>query len=348
MSPAMPACERYLELDTVELWVSNLERTKQVLTRFGFTDEATSEGRSDEDVARLVSGGVSLIVRQGTSDSSAIARHVAAHGDGVGDVNLVCDDIGALVDRALAHGLKTSTDGACAQIDLLGDGNILHTIRDRKISPSNPPNGDPGLQMRAVDHVTYCLPFGSLNHVARAYREVFGLEPVDVGDCREVGDTVTGMQSVVLRSARGFTVVLTEPMSATSTGQTQHFVQQRAGAGVQHVAIAYDDLAAAVQSLRSNGVLFLAVPHEHLEHSHRRLHDRALPWDALRREEILVDADEEGLLFQLFTRPITDGSGFFFELIQREGATGFGAANVRALFAAVEASVPHDRERRLS
>jgi 4-hydroxyphenylpyruvate dioxygenase-like putative hemolysin len=85
-------------------------------------------------------------------------------------------------------------------------------------------------------------------------------------------------------------------------------------------------------------VRFLDVPEEHLEGSYRRLQDRALPWDDLRREQILVDADDEGLLFQRFTQPVI-GSGFFFELIQRAGATGFGAGNVRALFAAVDASI---------
>jgi 4-hydroxymandelate synthase len=331
-----------VELDVLELWVGDLGQTKRVLTTmFGFEpDETEFKPRPDEETACLTCGNVSLIVRQGTSAANPISRHVAAHGDGVGDVALVCGDVGAVVDRALAHGLKVSNESGCSQIDLLGDGTILHSIRDRRIvSRPDTPGRQSGIQIRAIDHITYCLPWGMMDRAAHAYREVFKLEYVEVKDCAEIGDGVNGMRSTVLRSPLGFTVVLTEPMSSASVGQTQHFVRVHAGAGVQHVAFAYNDLLAAVGALRSNGVPFLPIPEAHLELSHRRLRDRALPWDALWRHGILVDADENGLLFQLFTRPITDRSSFFLELMHRAGATGFGATNVRGLFAAVDAAM---------
>ena len=107
---------------------------------------------------------------------------------------------------------------------------------------------------------------------------------------------------------------------------------------MQHLALAYDDLAAAVAALRTSGVSFFPVHTHHLDRSYARVAHRPLPWDVLRREGILVDADEQGLLFQLFTDPVAGLGGFFFELLHRDGATGFGAGNVRALFAAVDAA----------
>ena len=323
--------------DFLELWVRDLDSTAHILaTQFGFAREENA----DENAASFISGHVTVRVRQGTSSAGPIARHVATHGDGVGDIALVCDDVESLAARALAHGLKTSVDGESVRIDILGDETILHTVRPQKAARGS----DLGiLPMRGVDHVTYCLPFGTMEHVARAYRDVFGLEPVEVEQGGDVGDDDNGMRSTVLRSPPGFTVVLTEPMSATGWGQTQHFLRSHAGAGVQHAAVVYDDLIAAVQTLRSRGVPFLSVPQEHLERSHQRLHDHALPWTGLRREGILVDADSAGLLFQLFTAPVTADSSFFFEVIQRAGATGFGAANIRGLFAALDLSTSRDR-----
>lgn len=330
----------HVELDSVELWVGDLAQTVGVLTsKCGFAcDETAVEARSAGQAVALRWGEVSFVIRQGASVTDPIARHVAIHGDGVGDVALVCDEIGSIVARALDTGLKTSFQDGCARVDLLGDGTILHSLRKRRFVPRSVPyRRRDGSQMRGVDHVTYCLPWGTLDGVARIYREVFGLDEVHNEDCVEIGDSATGMRSMVLRSQQGFTVVLTEPISSSSNGQTLHFVRAHAGPGVQHVALACDDLIEAVGVLRSKGTDFLHVPEEHLQRSHQRLRDRALPWNALCQHEILVDADQEGVLFQIFTRPILQRS-FFLELIHRAGATGFGGTNVRALFAALQAA----------
>lgn len=330
-----------VQLDAVELWVGDVERTKRTLTQFGFTtSDAELAYRPDERTAWLYSGHVRFVLRQGTTTASSIRRHVDEHGDGVGDVALLCDDIREIADRAASIGLETLVEDGCARIDFLGDGTIVHSVRNRPIvSHADSRQQGDGPVIGDIDHVTYCLPFGTIESVAQSYRDVFGLSDVANDDFAEVGDNSNGMRSLVLRSALGFTVVLTSPASAASSSQTQHFLTTNRGAGVQHVAIACADLPAVVHSMRSNGVRFLDVPEEHLELSYRRLKDRVLPWDALRREQILVDADNKGLLFQRFTHPIIKGSGFFFEFIQRAGATGFGAGNVRALFAAVDVSI---------
>jgi 4-hydroxymandelate synthase len=329
-----------VELDLLELWVGDLAATQRLLTTvFAFQPCDTPVRRGpDEQAVCLAGGAVRVIVRQGSSPASPVARHVAAHGDTIADVALVCADPDAVADRALAHGLRVWDAAGTPTIDLFGDRTVCHSLRPARLVP-DPVPARTGLEICGIDHVAYCLPWGFAEPAARAYQAVLGLDRVDVGDAEQVGGPAAGMRSVVLRSAAGFTVVLTEPVRAASSGQTQRFLDAHAGPGVQHAAFAYDDLVPAVESLRGRGARFLPIPDDYYVQARRRLAQQPIPWEALRRLGILVDADDRGLLFQLFTLPLTARGTFFAELIQRAGAVGFGAHNVRALFAAVHAAL---------
>ena len=338
-------------LDALELWVGDLRRTRELLeATFGFAPVATQPADSEHAVW-LASGEVRLVLRAG---AAAVASHIAVHGDTVADVALTCADPEAVAGRARDHGLLVERAGGVPRIDMTGDGTIRHSLRRRPLVPAQdviaaapaqegpaPAPGEDGpaaaRAMLAVDHVTHCVEHGTADRIAEAYVAVFGLERVELGDFECVGDAATGMRSAVLRSP-GLTVVLTEPLGTHGHGQTQRFVDAHAGPGVQHAAIACADLCGTVEALRARGVRFLPAPSEYYERSRERLADRALEWDALQRLEILVDADDDGLLYQLFTTPIAERGTFFFELIQRSGASGFGANNVRALFASVAAA----------
>ncbi len=333
------AMRSVVALDALELWVGDLRRTRELLeATFGFAPLATQPAAADgEHAVWLAWGGVRLVLRAG----AAIASHVAVHGDTVADVALTCADPEALAGRARDHGLPVERIGGVPRIDMTGDGTIRHSLRTSPLVPAADDGPAAAPAMLAVDHVTHCVEHGTAERIAEAYVAVFGLERVALGDFECVGDAATGMRSAVLRSP-GLTVVLTEPLGPASRGQTQRFVDAHAGPGVQHAAIACDDLCGAVEALRARGVPFLPAPREYYERSRERLADRALAWDALQRLEILVDADDDGLLYQLFTTPIADRGTFFFELIQRSGASGFGANNVRALFASVAAAQGDD------
>ena len=328
-----------VELDLLELWVSHLAHTQRLLTAFGFQPGDPSVHRDlDEQAVYLGNGEVGIVVRQGGTAASPVARHVALHGDTIADVALVSADPAAIADRARAHGLRVSDCAGTPTIDVFGDGTVCHTLRRTRLVPGQVPSGA-GPEIRGIDHVAYCLPWRSAEPAARAYEAVLGLERIEVGDAEEVGGQTDGMRSIALRSAGGFTVVLTEPMSPASTGQTQRFLDAHAGPGVQHAALTYDDVGAAVESVRARGVRLLPIPDDYYVQARRRLAHLPIPWDELQRRGILVDADERGLLFQLFTAPLTARGTFFAELIQRAGAVGFGANNVRALFAALHAAM---------
>jgi 4-hydroxyphenylpyruvate dioxygenase len=328
-----------VRLEALELWVGSVVHTVSILEQFGFASESEApvEAHGDHVATTVRAADVTIVLRQGTSPDSPVARHVARHGDGVGDVVFECDDIHPLCARAQRLGLDVSNNGTSIRLDVLGDGTVTHTVRPASRQRPKTERGRHGAGVETIDHVTYCLPYGTIDRVARVYETVLGFDRLHSPQTANVGDDGNGMFSQVVRTG-DCTLVLTAPKSAGGASQTQRFIDAHDGPGVQHVALACGDLPAAAHRLRSNGVALLPVPEEHLEQSYQRMRGRALPWDSLRREGILVDGDDGGLLFQLFTKPITDRRTFFFELIHRDGAIGFGAGNVRALYAAVDAS----------
>ena len=180
-----------------------------------------------------------------------------------------------------------------------------------------------------------CLT-GAGDQLAATYEHVFGFERLDVSECAEIGNDVAGMRSIVVRSGASATIVLTEPSTADGGGQTKRFVDRHHAPGVQHLALGVTDICAAVATSRDRGVRFLDTPPGYYADARHRLNGTGLPWGRLEELQILADADERGLLLQVFARPLTEDGGFFFEFIQRAGAVGFGANNVRALFDLVE------------
>lgn len=337
-----------IELDALELWVSDFGIEEQMLTNlFGFRriDYQFIE-ETQEKCAGFVCGNVNIILREGIQEESRVAKYVAKHGDSFVDVALACKNLEKLLDRASKCGLNIINKDGYSQIDLLGDGTIIHSIRSKGIfSKKESCKQTNELKMRAVDHITYCLPWGEMDRVADIYRKVFEMQDVQTKNVQIINRNgnhqkmANGMRSIVLRSGTGLTLVLTEPESSAVVGQTHQFLQAQKGAGVQHIAVLYDDILSAVKLLRSNGVKFLPIPDEYLKASQQRLRDSELYWTELRNNQILVDFDDEGLIFQLFTLPITKNGRFFVELIQRAGSTGFGTANIDWLFSAVDAAI---------
>ena len=107
---------------------------------------------------------------------------------------------------------------------------------------------------------------------------------------------------------------------------------------MQHIALRTPDIVRAVGALRDRGVRFLDVPATYYDEARERMGEigEGLPWGRLAELGILVDRDPEGYLLQVFTETVTDRPTVFFEIIQREGARGFGEGNFKALFEAIE------------
>lgn len=145
------------------------------------------------------------------------------------------------------------------------------------------------------------------------------------------------MDSIVVRSpSGGITFTLVAPDPAKNPGQLNEFLARNGGPGVQHLAFAVDHIISAVGELKGRGVEFLSVPPAYYDKLAERLPDLSAEIGDLRASSVLADRDEWGYLLQLFTRSPHERNTLFYEFIQREGSHGFGSANIRALYEAVE------------
>lgn len=323
-----------LRFGRVELCVRDPDRVERLLVdRYRFTPSPTS-GSTDIRLPRL--GDVEVRVRP-LADAGA-RRHVEMRSDMVSDVEILCPDPGETIRRARDADVDVVENDGIACVDMTGGRTLCHTVHPLDARPTSPRLAS------HLDHIALCLPHGTSDALATTYEQVFGFERVEIGDCAEVGVDVAGMRSIVVRAGRAATIVLTEPAVPEHGGQTQRFVDRHGGPGVQHIAVACRDLCAAVSERRDLGVEFLDAPPGYYREAHRRLADAEMPWERIEELQVLVDADDRGLLMQVFARPLTDNGAFFFEFIQRAGAVGFGANNVRALFEAMERAATTDSE----
>ncbi|WP_228718643.1 4-hydroxyphenylpyruvate dioxygenase [Kitasatospora acidiphila] len=267
------------------------------------------------------------------------------HGDGIADVALTCDDVTATAAAAVAAG-ATVTHSVQGLPVVSGFGDVVHTLLPADPLVNGLPGGrswvlTPGVtaesatgRITGLDHIAVCLEGGTLEKYADFYREAFGMfryssEYVAVGD--------QAMDSIVVRSDSGsviFTLVAPDP--GKQPGQLDNYLERNGGAGVQHLAFLTGEIIPAVHERRERGVVFLDTPDSYYDMLGERLPGLRVEIEELREAKVLADRDEWGDLLQLFTRSPYPRNTLFFELIQRNGSRGFGSANIRALYEAVE------------
>lgn len=329
------------DIEYVELYASD----KQSVVRYyvhslGFT--MVAESADDSKASTLLrQGTLQLIVSAGP----ATREFTDAHGDGIADIALTCDDVVAAGQAAAAAG--AAVDIAAQRYPVVrGFGGISHTLLPVPVSRESrlPPGRSwvaaqsaplaPSGRIRLLDHVAICLKGGALAQHADFYMAAFGLaryssEYVAVGD--------QAMDSIVVRGpAGGITFTLVAPDPTKSPGQLDAFLARNGGPGVQHLAFGVDDIIPTVRELRDRGVEFLAISPGYYDKLVDRLPGLATEIADLRATSVLADRDEWGYLLQLFTRSPHERNTLFYEYIQRRGARGFGSANIRALYEAVE------------
>jgi 4-hydroxymandelate synthase len=305
----------------------------------GFVQVAESAAEGKES-ALLRQGSVQLLVTDGPATRAFLDRH----GDGVADIALACDDVAGTGAAAAAAGVRVAAATSGNPV-VAGFGDVVHTLyplpaadgmrlpADRPWTLTPGPSPRPG-RIGLLDHVAICLEAGDLDQCADFYADVFGLERYFV-EYVEVGDQAMG--SIVVRgTSGGVTFTILEPDALRSAGQLDAFLDRNAGPGVQHVAFAVGNIISAVGELRDRGVKFLETPGTYYDALAERLPGLRAEIAGLRAAHVLADRDESGYLLQLFTRSPHERNTLFYELIQRRGAKGFGSANIRALYEAVE------------
>jgi 4-hydroxyphenylpyruvate dioxygenase len=161
-------------------------------------------------------------------------------------------------------------------------------------------------------------------------------------DDKQITTEYSALMSKVMSNGNGrIKFPINEPAEGKKKSQIEEYIDFYNGPGVQHIAVATNNIIDTVAKMRAKGVEFLSTPPDAYYNSvPERLsdhnHELAEDIEKLKSLGIMIDADEEGYLLQIFTKPVEDRPTLFFEIIQRMGARGFGAGNFKALFESIE------------
>ena len=355
---------RLLGVDHLEWWVGNARAFSGFLAAaFGFDFVAYAgpeTGRRDRVSYLLEQGEVRFVVTGALDPDSPIAAHVRAHGDGVRDVAFTVDDAAAAYDAAVGRGgvgfhppeVEEDDHGKIVWATIAAYGDTNHSFVERRnyqglwaprweAARHRRPAG-PEVDLRGIDHVVANVELGALDRWIEYYERVLGFDQLVHFDDTAISTEYSALMSTVVwngSSGEVGKVVLpiNEPAEGRRKSQIEEYLDFYRGPGVQHVAMRTDDIVASVRALRERGVRFLDVPPSYYDEARERMAGiTGLPWEALADLGILVDRDQDGHLLQIFTETVTDRPTVFFEIIQREGAKGFGEGNFKALFQAIE------------
>jgi 4-hydroxyphenylpyruvate dioxygenase len=345
-------------IDHVEWWVGNARAFSGFLaSAFGFEVVAYAgpeTGRRDRVSHVLQQGRIRFMVTGSLTPDGPIADHVRAHGDGVRDICFLVDDAEAAYDAALARGAlperppRVDTDalGAIHHSAIRTYGETVHTFLDRSaytgefapgftepmlVQPGGPPVG-----LTRFDHIVANVEKGHLEEWVDYYEHVLGFDPlIHFGD-DQISTEYSALMSTVVWNHDKVVLPINEPADGRRKSQIEEYLDYYRSPGVQHMALHTPDIVTAVRAMRERGVRFLTVPPEYYDDAKARMAGVDLPWEDLAELGVMVDRDQDGHLLQIFTETLCDRPTVFFEIIQRAGATGFGAGNFKALFEAIE------------
>ncbi|TMI38622.1 4-hydroxyphenylpyruvate dioxygenase [Candidatus Bathyarchaeota archaeon] len=324
-------------IDYVEVYVGNAKQASYFYQKgFGFAPVAYSgpeTGVKDKTSYLMQQGDMRLLLTSALVPDHPIARFVLTHGDGVADIALRVKDVEWTYKEAVKRGAKGIRDptvlkdnsGYLKGCAISAYGDTVHTFIERDqyrgvFAPGFIPikgKADPvGLQK--VDHVVANVEEGKMEYWVEFYGKVFGFSQLISFD----GSTVK--------------FPINEPAPGRRKSQIQEYLDYFKGAGVQHLAIATDDLVSTVSHLQQRGIEFLNTPDSYYDGLTKRVSGMSEKIEDLKKLRILVDRDEKGYMLQIFTKPLQDRPTLFFELIQRKGSESFGKGNFKALFESIE------------
>jgi 4-hydroxyphenylpyruvate dioxygenase len=344
--------------DHIELYCGNAKQSAyyyQSAWGYGLVAYAGPEtGVRDRASYVLQQNKIRLVLTTSIHPESEINTHFVKHGDGVKVLALWVDD-------AAKAFLETTRRGAEAVItpqmmkDEHGEvviaaiktyGDTVHKFVERKnytgaflpgfqARKSSVPVKSVGLQY--VDHCVGNVELGQMNRWVKFYEDVMGFKLLITFDDKDISTEYSALMSKVVSNGSGYIKFpINEPAKGKKKSQIEEYIEFYKGAGVQHIAVATDNIIETVGELRRRGIEFLHVPNNYYDDVWDRVGEIHEDKEAIKRLNILVDRDEEGYLLQLFTKPVQDRPTVFFEIIQRCGAKSFGKGNFKALFESIE------------
>ena len=344
--------------DFIEFWVGNARQAALYYrAAFGFElvgYRGPETGTRDRASYLLQQDKVRFVLTTAVKSTGHIADHVHKHGDGVRDIALWVDDARTAFDAAVERGARPALEPTVmkdengqviiAAIHTYGD--TIHSIVERKdyrglfmpgFVPASSPFKPPPAGLKYVDHCVGNVELGKMNQWVKFYEDVLGFTNILTFDDKTITTEYSALMSKVMANGNGrIKFPINEPAEGKKKSQIDEYLEFYDGPGVQHIAIATDDIIKTVRDLKSRGVEFLKVPATYYESVPSRVGKIDEDIAPLQELGILVDRDDEGYLLQIFTKPVEDRPTLFYEIIQRKGAKSFGAGNFKALFEAIE------------
>lgn len=335
----------------LEWWVGNAYQTAMFfrnLLGFSIVGYRGPETGVAETSSYLVeSGAIRFIVTGPQVPEHPVAEHVLLHGPGVKDVAFLVPDAEEAFELALDRGAEVAYKPFVTESDrgrevaggIKAYGETIHSLVERDgLFPDFEPRDDPiavSAGLHTIDHVVANVE--DMNEWVDWYEQIFGFTMLKHFDDEAISTEYTALMSKVMWDGEGIIKLpINEPAQAKKRSQIEEYLNFYRSAGVQHIAMATDDLQTTMEDVHARGLETIHVPDEYYIEAKVRVPDLDADWDRIMANRILVDADEGGQLLQMFTKMIQDRPTVFFEFIERRGATGFGLGNFKALFEAIE------------
>ncbi len=344
--------------DYVEFYVGNARQAAHYYkTAFGFQSLAYSGPETgNRDCASYVlrQNKLTFILTTPIRPNNPIADHVYKHGDGVKAIALKVEDATSAWEETTRRGGKsflepvklTDGDGQLVMSGIHTYGDTVHLFIERgsyngifmpgfqKWESSYRPN-QTGLLY--VDHCVGNVGWNQMNPWVKFYEEVMGFRNILTFDDKDISTEYSALMSKVMSNGNGYVKFpINEPAEGKKKSQVEEYLEFYNGEGVQHVAIATNDIVSTVTQLQQRGLEFLKIPEAYYETVLDRVGHIDEDIEPLQRLGVLIDRDDEGYLLQIFSKPVEDRPTLFFEIIQRKGAKSFGKGNFKALFEALE------------
>jgi 4-hydroxyphenylpyruvate dioxygenase len=345
--------------DYVEFYVGNAKQAAHYyMTAFGFQALAYAgpeTGLKDRASYAVRQHKLTFVLTTPLRSSGPIADHIHKHGDGVKSLSLRVPDATKAWEETTRRGAKSYMEpqrlkdehGEVVMSGIHTYGDTVHLFIERKnyqgaFMPGYRPWNNPHFQtadtgLLYVDHCVGNVGWNQMNPWVKFYEEVMGFKNILTFDDEDISTEYSALMSKVMSSGNGFVKFpINEPAEGKKKSQVEEYLEFYDGEGVQHVALATNDIVKTVRDLMSRGVEFLKVPTTYYDDLLDRVGQIDEDLAPLRELGILVDRDNEGYLLQLFSKPVEDRPTLFFEIIQRKGAKSFGKGNFKALFEAIE------------
>ncbi|MBK0369577.1 4-hydroxyphenylpyruvate dioxygenase [Flavobacterium agrisoli] len=352
-----------LGTDYIEFYVGNAKQAAHFYkTAFGFQSYAYAgleTGLKDKSSYVLKQDKITLVLTTALNSQSNIGEHVKKHGDGVKIVALWVDDARSAFEETTKRGAKPYLEPT-VEFDEMGEvvrsgiytyGETVHLFVERKnykgtflpgYKEWNSDYNPTTVGLKYVDHMVGNVGWNEMNTWVKWYEDVMGFVNFLSFDDKQITTEYSALMSKVMSNGNGrIKFPINEPAEGKKRSQIEEYLDFYESPGIQHIAVATDDITTTVAQMRERGVEFLstppqayydAIPERLKNHMHRFKEDI----QELQKLGIMIDADEEGYLLQIFTKPVEDRPTLFFEIIQRMGAKGFGAGNFKALFESIE------------